>query len=209
MFESREEAAKKLTLKILSKVKDKNALVTALPRGAVIMGKIIAEYLSLPLDILVVKKIGSPFSRELAIGAVAGKNVVFWNKEIIRDLNLTKKELEEFRKNTERERSALEKTLRSGRKPSNPKDKTIIIVDDGVATGATVLAANSYFRKQGARKVILATPVIAKETYKNLKKDFDSIIALKKPSEFYAVGQFYRYFPQVTNEDVVKILKSS
>lgn len=208
MFESREEAAKKLTLKILPKIKGKDAVVIALVRGAVVMGKIISGYLSLAFDILVVRKIGSPFSPELAIGAVAGKNIVFWNEDIVKELRLSKKELKKLQKSAEKERASLEKILRKGKKSINPKEKTIIIVDDGVATGATVLAANSYFQKQGAEKVILATPVISKETYKNLKKEFAAIIALKKPSDFYAVGQFYRHFPQLTNEDVTEILNS-
>jgi len=206
MFENREEAARKLTLKILPKVKDKNALIIALPRGAVVMGKIIADYLFLPFDILIVRKIGAPFNPELAIGALTEKNVVFWNEKIIKELNLSKKELEELRKKKNKEKNELEKIFRKDKKRLNPKGKTVVLIDDGVATGATVMAANKYFKKEKAKKIILATPVISDETFKELKKSFDSIITLKKSSDFYAVGQFYKYFPQVTNKEVVKLL---
>lgn len=206
MFESREEAARKITLKILPKIRDQKALVIALPRGAVVMGKIISDYLSLPFDILIVRKIGAPFNPELAIGAITEKNVVFWNEKLIQELNLDKKELEVLRKKKINEKNDLEKIFRKAKKRLNPKGKTIVLVDDGVATGATVMAANKYFKKEGAKKVILATPVISSETFRELKKSFDSIIALEKPSEFYAVGQFYEHFPQVTNKEVVKML---
>jgi len=206
MFKNREEVAKKLTLKILPKIKDGKVLVVALPRGAVVMGKIIAEFLSLPLDIVVIKKIGAPFNNELAIGAVAGKNVVFWNKQLISKLKLDEKEMEKLKEEKQKEREKLEKTLRRDRKEMNSKGKTVILVDDGVATGATVMAANKYFKKQGAKKVFLATPVISIETFKELNKFFDAIIVLRKVSDFYAVGQFYEHFPQVTNREVIKIL---
>ena len=207
MFKNREEAAKKLTLKILPKIKDKKAMVVALPRGAVVMGKIISDFLSLSLDILVVKKIGAPFNSELAIGAVAGKNVTFWNKQLITELNLGEKELNKLKEEKQKERVKLEKILRKGRKGINPKGKTVILVDDGVATGATVMVANKYFKKQEAKKIILVTPVISTDTLLELKPFFDDIVFLKKPSGFYAIGQFYNHFPQITNQEVINLLK--
>lgn len=207
MFESREQAAQKLTLKILKKVNPKKSVVIALPRGAVMMGKIISEYLSIPLDILVIKKIGLPLNPELAIGAAAPKNTVFWNEDIINKLYLSKKELKVFWAKKEKERKELEKKLRSGRSPISVKGKDVILVDDGVATGATVTVAYKYLKKAKARKIILAIPVVAKDIYPEIKKSFDDVIVLKKASDFFAVGQFYSHFPQITNQEVINLLK--
>jgi len=206
MFESREQAAKKLTLKILGKVKPKNSIVIALPRGAVVMGKIIADYLAVPLDILVTKKIGLPLNPELAIGAVAPKNTVFWNKDILNKLYLSKKDLKELQSKKEKERKLSEKRLRNGKKPINIKGKDVVLVDDGIATGATVIAAQKYLRKAKARKIILAVPLIAKDIFLEIKKAFDEVIVLKKAPDFYAVGQFYANFPQVTDKEVINLL---
>jgi putative phosphoribosyl transferase len=206
MFRSREEAARKLTLKLLQKLGKKKALIIALPKGAVVMGKIIAESLFLPLDILVVKKIGAPFSRELAIGAVV-KDVVYWNKEIINELEIEESVLNSLKKEAENERDNFENILKGKKRGVNPRGETVIIVDDGVATGATVMAALKFYKKRGAKKVILATPVISSESYKALSREFDQIIALKKVTEFQAVGQFYLSFPQVSNQEVINLLK--
>jgi predicted phosphoribosyltransferase len=207
MFENREEAAQLLSVKLLSSVKEKNIIVIALARGAVVMGKIIANYFSVPFDILVLKKIGAPLNSELAIGVIGPKNTVFWNKDILKRLMLSKEEVSLLRKLKEKERKALEKKLRLGKKPLNLFNKIVILVDDGIATGATVMAAEIYLRKQKVNKIILATPVIARDTYKEIKEYFDKIIFIKKPKNFYAVGEFYKNFRQIEDREVREILK--
>lgn len=209
MFDSREEAAQMLSVKLLASVKEKNIIVVALARGAVVMGKIIANYFSVPFDILVLKKIGAPLNKELAIGVTGPKNTVFWNKDILERLKLSKEKIVFLRKEKEKERKKLEKELRLGKKPLDFFNKTIILIDDGVATGATVMTAQSYLRKQKVKKIILATPIIAKDTYKEIKTFFNKVIFIKKPKNFYAVGQFYKSFRQVENREVKKIFKSS
>jgi len=206
MFESRQEAAQLLTVKLLQTLKDKDFAVLALARGAVPMGKIIADYFSCPFDTIVCKKIGAPLNSELAIGVVAPKNTIYWNKDVLKRIGLSRNTLKKLKLEKEEERKKLEKKLRSGKSLVEIKNKTVILVDDGVATGATVTAALLSLKKQKANKIILAVPVIAKDTFKDLKKSFDKIIALKKSDNFYAVGQFYRNFKQVTDEEVIKIL---
>ncbi|HZJ18127.1 MAG TPA: phosphoribosyltransferase family protein [Patescibacteria group bacterium] len=206
MFDSREEAAQMLSIKLLSLVKEKNIVVLALARGAITMGKIIANYFSVPFDILVFKKIGVSQNKELAIGVIGPKNTIFWNNDILKKLGLSKKEIISLKKQKEKERRRLEKELRLGRKPLELLDKTVILIDDGVATGATVMAARIYLRKQKVEKIILATPVIAKDTYKEIKEFFDKIIFIKKPRNFHAVGEFYKNFRQVGNKESRLIL---
>jgi putative phosphoribosyl transferase len=206
MFQDREEAAKKLALKLLGKIKGSNCLIIVLPKGAVKMGKIIAEYLSCSLGILVIKKIGAPLNPELAIGAIA-PSTVFWNEDLISSLFLKQTDLNQLKKEKEKERRVLEKILTGKKRKLNFKGKNVILIDDGVATGATVLVAEKYIRKQGAKRITLAVPLIAADTYKELKKIFDETIVLKKVKNFQAVGQFYRNFPQVSNKEVVNLLK--
>ncbi|HZQ29907.1 MAG TPA: phosphoribosyltransferase family protein [Patescibacteria group bacterium] len=206
MFESRMQAGIMLAEKLSRLVKDKNIVVLALARGGVVVGKVIAELLNAKLDVLVVRKIGAPFNQEFAIGAVAPKNTVYWNPEIIRGMRITKAQEIQLKKSKEKERKEKEKIFR-GKKPFEISNKTVILVDDGVATGASVLAARKFLAKEKPKKVILAVPIIAKDTMESLKKQFDSIVSVKVKKTFQAVGEFYRSFPQVEDEEVIKLLK--
>lgn len=205
MFRDREDAARQLSLKLLKKIKEKDLIVSALARGGVILGKIIAETLFAPLETVVVKKIGAPLRPELAIGAIAPKNTIYWNEDVCRSLGLSKEEMQAAAEKKEKERKNLEDLL-PGKNKLNHKAKTMILVDDGVATGASVLACLKYFKKEKAKKIILATPVISEDTYKELKEYFEEIIYVKKIKKFYAVGQFYKDFKQVDNDEVIRII---
>lgn len=205
-FESRMQAGILLAKKISQAAKDKNIIILALARGGVVVGKVISELLNAKLDVLVVRKIGAPFNPELAIGAVAPKNTVYWNSEIILGMRITKEEQSKLRKAKEKERKEKELLLR-GTKPFEISGKTVILVDDGVATGASVLAAGKFLSKEKPKRVILAVPVIAKDTMRNLKKKFNSIISLKVQKTFQSVGEFYKSFPQVEDEEVIKLLR--
>jgi putative phosphoribosyl transferase len=207
MFKDREEAAQLLAVKILKTVKDENFVVLSLARGAIGMGKIIASYFSSPFDIIVCKKISAPLNEELAIGAVASGNIVYWNEDILSTLPLKKIQIKRLRQQKEEERKELEKKIRFRKRRVNVKNKTVILIDDGVATGATVSAGLLYLKKEKAKKVILATPVIAKDTFLNLKKIFDKIITLEKSGDFLAVGQFYQNFRQVTDKEVIDLIR--
>lgn len=208
MFQNREQAAQLLSEKLI-RFKGKDRLVFAIPRGAVVMGKIIAQALSAPFDVLVVRKIGAPFNPELAIGALAPGNTVYWDSRLCRQLHITKEMKNEKVKSKNEERREREKLLRGNKRYPGIKNKTIIVVDDGVATGATSIAAAKFIKKRKARKAILATPVIATDTLPRVKRYFDEVIYLEASDEFSAVGQFYEEFPQVEDEEVIQQLATS
>ncbi|HKC15016.1 MAG TPA: phosphoribosyltransferase family protein [Patescibacteria group bacterium] len=206
MFEDRQQAGFLLAQKLEQFADKKDVLVLGLARGGVVVAKVISTFLNVPFDALVIKKIGLPRNPELAIGAVGPKNTVFWNEELIERLRISKEEKEKLKVLKSVERNVQENALR-GNKPLEISGKTVILVDDGVATGASVLAAWKFLKKEEAKRVILAVPVIASDTLRDIKKYFDMIIALKIKRNFYAVGEFYKNFPQVENEEVVRLLK--
>lgn len=205
MFNSRQQVGELLAEK-LKRYKKKDVLVLAIPRGGVVVGKVIAQKLNLPLDIIIVKKIGAPSNPELAIGAVGPGNVVYWDKELIERLGISKVESSKLKVESSKERKEKEKALRGRGKEIVVTGRTVILVDDGVATGATVIAAQKALQKMGAKTVILAVPVISKETLDDIKRYFDRAIVLSIEEEFYAVGQFYKEFPQISDQEVVSLL---
>ncbi len=204
MFLNREEAGIKLASHLLRGKNLENAVIVSIPRGGVVVGASLSKFLSLPHKALIVKKIGAPHNPELAMGATGSDSIVFWDDEIIRSLGVSKEEKEDSLKKTVSTIKKREKNL--GLEKLNIKGKSIIVVDDGVATGATAIAAALILKRMGAIKIILATPVIAKHTKGEIKKYFDKIISVLTPSDFHAVGEFYREFPQVEDEEVKEIL---
>lgn len=195
-----------LAKEISKSISDKNLLILSVARGGVVVGKVISQILNSKLDVLVIRKIGSPQNPELAIGAVAPKNTVYWNTEILKGLRVSNKEKKALVKAKKIERKLKEKIFR-GIRPFEISGKTVILVDDGVATGASVIVARRFLKKEHPKKVILAVPVIAKNTMDELRKEFDSIIALKVVKQFQAVGEFYKSFSQVENEEVIGLLR--
>lgn len=205
------------------------AIVMAIPRGGVVVGAAIARNLKIPLSIIVVKKLGAPGNSELAIGAIASDDIYYLDQQIIKRLDIDQKYIDEEvkRKKKEVEEKRIKYQVsclaglpagRHGRQASikNQEYRHIILVDDGIATGATVLAAIKYIKDQVTirqladkeqKKIILATPVIARDTYDKLESEVNKIVALEVSDEFFAVGQFYREFTQVTDEQVIDIIK--
>lgn len=206
MFENREQAGQLLAGKIEG-LKIKNGVILAIPRGGVVVAKVIAQHLSLPLDVVTVRKIGASWNPELAIGAMAPDGQIYWDKKLCQRLSISTFEQKALAKAKKQEVKTREKTFRAGKAPLDIVGKIAILVDDGVATGATVLAGNQFLRRQKVKKAILATPVIARDTLNRVKKYFDEVVFLSAPEEFYAVGQFYQDFPQVSDNEVVEMLK--
>ncbi|MBI2613428.1 MAG: phosphoribosyltransferase [Candidatus Levybacteria bacterium] len=202
MFEDREDAGNKLASK-LKKVITNGFVVVALLRGGIVLGKKVSDHFKIPLMPLSVKKIGAPFNSELAIGAVTFDKTSYFDQDLIKHLNVN----EEYIKNAQnikwKEARGLQKQLKN---KISLKNKKVLIVDDGIATGATAICAEIYVKKQKAEEIILATPVIAKDSLRNIKKYFDRVVSLKIPSALTSVSQFYRYFPQVSDEEVIEIL---
>lgn len=206
MFKSRQEAAQLLAQK-LQKYKGKKAIILAIPRGGVVTGAVLAEKLSLPLDVLVTRKIGAPGHEELAVGAVGpGKiKIVDWPlaQRVGASSDYLKLAAEEQYKELTR-RLAL---YRGKKTLPKLKNKTVILTDDGIATGSTVEVAIAWIKTQKPKKLVLAIPVAPPDTTAKLQEEVDELVVLDTPSSFFAVGQFYREFPQVSDKEVIRLLK--
>lgn len=201
MFKDREDAGQKLAV-ALSKYKGlTDALVMAIPRGGVVPGYIVARELKLPLDVMLVKKLGYPGDPELAIGAVSMDGTVVSTRmgvssEYIREEATAIQHLlgERYR-------------MYRGEKPApDPRDKTVILVDDGVATGSTLIAAVKLLRRQQAARVIVAVPVAPDDTLERIRQIADEVICLESHEDFYAIGLYYGEFSQVSDEEVKRLL---
>lgn len=206
MFKDRVDAAQKLCQKLLTFKNDKSFIVVGLTRGGIVTAKIISSFLKIPLHAVVVKKIGAPYSSELAIGALVTLKDAFWNEALCQSLNITKDQKNKLAEQKVKEVETLQKELKIKKNEKIFKGKNVILVDDGVATGASVMAAYNYLLRSNAKKIILATPMIAYDTLRDISKYFDRIIFIKQIRDFYSVSQFYKNFPQVTNEEVFKLL---
>ncbi|MBO3768093.1 MAG: phosphoribosyltransferase [Candidatus Brockarchaeota archaeon] len=206
MFKNREEAGQLLSEKLKFVINDReNTILLAIPRGGVVVAKEVAVALGLTLDIIAPRKIGAPFNPELALGAVSPEGQVYINNEIVSLVGVNKNYIEEEIKRQIQEAKRRMFLYRKG-KPFSIIKKEVIIVDDGIATGATMIVAIRSVRAKGAKKVIVAAPVISPEAFVLLKNEADEVISLIMPSTFYAVGEFYEDFRQVTDEEVLEIL---
>ncbi|HSB46880.1 MAG TPA: phosphoribosyltransferase family protein [Candidatus Bilamarchaeum sp.] len=204
MFRDRFDAGEQLAAALAEYKNDRDAIILAIPRGALQIGKVLHERLGLPLDIIVTKKISHPMSEEFAIGAVGpdGEHFLTQSAEGI------------DRGYIESERKRLEKAVEEkyeryrGRRPKpDLAGKTAIIVDDGIATGSTIIAAIHVIRKQGAAKIVVAVPVGPSETVARIAALADEMHCLLSMDIFYAIGQFYEDFVQVEDEEAIAILR--
>lgn len=206
-FQDRRSAGKQLAEKLVKFKNDPQAIVLGLPRGGVVTASEIADILNLPLDIIVTRKIGAPQSEELAIGAITEDGQLILNNDIAETLIIPQEYIEsEVKKQKQEARRRLEK-YRQGRDELNLKNKIAILVDDGIATGSTMLAAIDSAKTKGANKIIVASPIIAADTINKFEFLSDEIVYLDKPLYFGAIGEFYKNFAQVTDEEVEKIMK--
>lgn len=208
IFKNRIEAGVKLSEKLTS-FRLTDAFVLGLARGGVVVASVISRTLSFPLDVLVVKKLASRMDPELAIGAVAPDGVLYidWGfaHRLGIDEDTVNSELAPEVQQLIEERSLL---YHRGRKRSDIKGKTVLLVDDGAATGATMRVAVRWAKKKKARKVIVAVPVAPPEVIKDLQPEADVLVVLDTPTQFRSVGQFYEQFSQVSDEEVVTLLRS-
>jgi putative phosphoribosyl transferase len=206
MFKNRKDAGQKLANALLKLAKQKDAIVIGLPRGGVVTAYEVAKTLQLPLDIVCPRKVGAPFNHELALGAVTETGAGYFNKDLINQLDISHEYLE---KEIEKEKKVSEirgATYRKGKPPLNLKDKVVILVDDGLATGATMKAAIQLVKSLKAKKVIVAIPVSPIETLEEVKELADEVFCLTAPSHFQAVGQFYDDFSQTEDDEVIELL---
>jgi predicted phosphoribosyltransferase len=199
------EAGHRLT-KELQNLSLENPIVLAIPRGGVIIGYEIASSLQTEFDIIVPRKIGTPGEPELAIGAVMHDGSLFLNEGAL--FSVTDKYLEAEKKRQVEEAQRRLKVYRGDNPYPKIQGRSAIVVDDGIATGATMIAAIRWIRGQKAKKVFIAVPVAPIETISTLRKEADKIICPYTPEPFYAIGQFYQEFGAVTDEEVIKLLKN-
>lgn len=187
----------------------RGTIVLGIPRGGVVVAAEVAKILNLPLDTLVVRKIGAPFQTELALGAVDPDGEVIWEEQLLNDLRLRIEDLGDEIQNQWKEVKRREDAYRDGKEPLNVDGKVVILVDDGIATGATTLSAINFLKRHGAKKIILAVPVASKEAKDKIVGElgeFGEVLVLETPEYFQAVGQFYQEFLPVSDEEVVQLL---
>lgn len=205
-FTNREEAGERLAEK-LEPLKGSDVVVLGLPRGGVPVAFEVAQGLHVPLDIIVVRKIGVPFQPEFAMGAIGEDGIRVVNYDIMRSLGITEAEFAEVER---RERSELERRARRFR-GDRPRvslvGRTAVVVDDGIATGSTARAACQVVRAHGASRIVLAVPVAPSSALADLSHIADEIVCLETPAPFYAVGQLYKTFSQTSDEEVVDLLR--
>lgn len=207
LLKDRVEAGKKLASAVKSVVKD--AIILAVPRGGVIVGFEVAQALGMPLDIIVTKKIGAPENPELAVGAVAEDGTFILDEEILRQIYVPKEYINE---EVKRQKQEIQRRLiryRGDVPYPSLKNREVVVVDDGVATGSTLKAALRLLRSKGAKTVVVAIPVGPLDTIRELKKLADRVVVLLTPEPFYAIGQFYMDFSQNNDEEVIELLRRS
>ena len=211
MWQDRIEAGQKLAQKlkeVLAEEKTPNqGLVLAIPRGGVVVGQQIAKTLNYPLDVIITKKIGAPGNPELAVGAIGFVGEPVIDEDLVTRLGVGKEYLEKKIAEVKNQIIIQEKEWRAGKETLDLKNKVVVITDDGVATGATVKSAMEIVRQANPQKIILAVPVIAKESLNEIENLADEVVYLEAPELFFAVGQFYQNFDQITDEEVKELLK--
>lgn len=205
VFEDRYQAGLLLAEKLQIFSGEKNVLVLGIPRGGVVVAKAISDNLKTPLDALITKKISAPKEPELAIGAVGPHGSVVLDHKLITDLEISPIYIE--KKAQEVSDEVVERTLKFNKRKLNLKDKIIILVDDGIARGATAEVAIKYLKTEQISRLILAVPVIPKTSLLKFEKLVNEVVYLEAPINFGSAGQFYKSFPQISDEEVVKLLK--
>jgi len=208
-FTDRIEAGQALAKRLGHLTKVPDVIVLALPRGGVPVGFEIAKALQVPFDIFLVRKLGAPGHEEFAIGALAENGVRFINQEVVHQMKLSEAVIEQI---TTREMHELERRkqqYRGHHLAPNVTGKTVIAVDDGLATGATMKAALQALKGQKPKKIIVAVPVGAADTCDELRRLADEVVCVMTPEPFYAVGLWYQSFPQLSDADVINLLQQA
>jgi putative phosphoribosyl transferase len=209
LFKDRAEAGRALAARLVGAISDPNPLVLALPRGGVPVAFEVARALHAELDIFLVRKLGVPGHEELAIGALASGSVRILNQALIADLHLPQGAIEQVTIREQRELERREALYRAGRPAIPVRDRTIVLIDDGLATGASMKAASKALRAEGPRQLIVAVPVAASQTCDEFRGEVDDIVCVETPEPFMAVGIWYEDFQQTTDEEVQLLLEKA
>ncbi|HEX7981834.1 MAG TPA: phosphoribosyltransferase [Gemmatimonadaceae bacterium] len=204
-FKDRTDAGRRLAA-LLAHFRGQNPIVLALPRGGLPVAYEVAHALKLPLDVLNIRKLGVPWHEELAMGAIGTGGVRVLNNEIIMAAGITTTTLDEVTQLQRLELDRRERLFRSGRPAPGLRGREVILVDDGIATGATVRAAVAVVRAQKPARLVLAVPVAQDSIATELERDVDEFVCVTRPSDLYAIGVWYDHFEQLTDREVQAIL---
>lgn len=208
-YRDRRDAGQQLVESLKHYENDDNAIVLGLPRGGVPVAAEVASALNLPLDIFVVRKLGTPGREELAMGAIASGGVRLLNNDLVRSLNISQNEIKQVQDREFEELRRRESAYRDGRPEPKLADRIVILVDDGTATGASMKAAIEGLKQHNPAKIIAALPVGAESACRTIEKMVDELICLMTPRDFRGVGVWYERFDQTTDEQVRHLLQQT
>jgi putative phosphoribosyl transferase len=206
-FRDRVEAGRALARQLMSYANRRDVLVLALPRGGIPVAYEVAVALGAPLDIFLVRKLGVPGHEELAMGAIASGGVRVLNDELVHSLHVPAQVIDRVARDEQQELTRREQLYRGDRQPPQLAGRTIVLIDDGLATGATMRAAAQAIRRQGPARLVVAVPVASGETCDEFRHEVDEVVCAVTPEPFYAVGLWYEDFSQTTDDEVRQFLE--
>jgi putative phosphoribosyl transferase len=209
LFKDRRDAGRKLAQELSAYAGHSDVIVLALPRGGVPVAYEVARALNTPLDIFIVRKLGFPGHEELAIGAIASGGVRVLNEDIVQGLKVSQNIIDLVTRQELQELERRERAYRGDRPGPDVRGHTVILIDDGLATGASMRAAVAALRLQNPARIVIAVPTAARETCEALRPEVDEIICAMTPEPFYGVGRWYENFSQTTDEEVRLLLEQA
>jgi putative phosphoribosyl transferase len=209
VFRDREEAGQKLAARLQSYANRKDVIVLGIPRGGVPVAFEVAKALNAPLDIFLSRKLGVPGQEELAFGAIATGETRVLDREIIEAVGISEAQIDQITAKVKKELERRENVYRGGRTPLKVEGLTVLLIDDGVATGSSMRAAIDALRQMKPARLVVAVPVAPLSTCIRLRSEVDELICVQSPKDFYAIGQFYEDFSQTTDEEVTGLLRRS
>lgn len=208
-FRDRSEAGRVLAEKLRHYAGREGVLVLALPRGGVPVAYEVAAALDAPLDVFLVRKLGLPGHQEFAMGAVAAGGAMILDQTVLDQLRISSEDVAQVVEREKAELARRERLYRDARPPPEVRDRTVILVDDGLATGATMRVAAAAVRRRAPQRLVIAVPVAAGETCQELRAEADEVVCARTPAPFYAVGAWYEDFRQTTDEEVRRLLAAA
>jgi predicted phosphoribosyltransferase len=207
IFRDRSDAGRQLGERLRQEPLNGTPIVLGLPRGGVPVAYEVAAVLGAPLDVLIVRKLGAPFNPELAVGAIAYGGIVVYNEDVLDMLHLTADSMQTIRVAEQKELARRERVYRGERPPPEIGGKCVILVDDGVATGATMEAAVRATRGLAPREIIVAVPTSARDSLARLEAVADRVVVIETPDPYFGVGAWYQDFSQLTDDEVLGYLE--